>query len=381
MFGCRDDQLYNGFITLCNTYAIKIHSTLISLVINILRQEKEANENEAIEYDRNGSCFTSSPRDLIKLFDEAFQVVRVKKIKELMLNMLHVYETITHQFQEGLQKFYDMKRERYLRMEFCIAQCNNYFLFWQVFQDLINPMLQSGMATDDEIQGNYNERTIIQKFNSMQEKILEHITNRIFHTQDEECTEGRALGTLFNQPFMRLSMQTLLTIILDAFEHLSDLMEEKTRRSAWSKFLDRTVFHYIQSLLTSSAKIKQQYPTEVIDKIKSDQEHIKDRFVLMMSQRACNLGLEVLDDLTSFFECSPEFISVPCEKLRRTQGQQFNNKVVKALMALRTDLERSERKQAIEICEEIIRNFKDNPNAGSGKNQGLFAIVEEMEEP
>ena len=98
MFGCRDDFLYNGFITLCNTYAIKIHSTLISLVINILRQEKEANANDEIEYDRNGTCFTSSPRDLIKLFDEAFQVVRVKKIKELMLKMLHVYETITFQF-------------------------------------------------------------------------------------------------------------------------------------------------------------------------------------------------------------------------------------------------------------------------------------------
>ena len=60
-------------------------------------------------------------------------------------------------------------------------------------------------------------------------------------------------------------------------------MEEKTRRQAWSKFLDRTVFHYIQCLLTSSSKIKQQYPTEVIDKIKADQDHIKDRFVTMMS--------------------------------------------------------------------------------------------------
>jgi len=80
----------------------------------------------------------------------------------------------------------------------------------------------------------------------------------------------------------------------------------------------------------------------------------------MMSQRACNLGTEVLDDLISFFECSPEFISVPCEKLRRTQGKQFNNKVVSALMSLRTDLDRNERKQAVQICEEIIRNFRDD---------------------
>ena len=65
-------------------------------------------------------------------------------------------------------------------------------------------------------------------------------------------------------------MQTILTILLDAFEKLSDSMEEKTRRQAWSKFLERTVFHYIQNLLTWSSKIKQSYPTEVIDKIKAD---------------------------------------------------------------------------------------------------------------
>ena len=84
---------------MCNTYAVKIHSTLIQMVINILRQE--ADPAVETEVDRNGSYFTSAPRDLIKLFDEAFQVVRVKKIKELMLKMLHVYETITFQFQAG----------------------------------------------------------------------------------------------------------------------------------------------------------------------------------------------------------------------------------------------------------------------------------------
>ena len=75
---------------------------------------------------------------------------------------------------------------------------------------------------------------------------------------------------------------------------------------------------------------------------------------------------------------------MPCEKLRRTQGNQFNNKVVAALMALRTDLERGERKEAIRICEEIIRQFRDDParkkdGKGGAKNQGLFAVVEEMD--
>ena len=41
-FGCRDDALYNGLITLCNTYASKIHSTLIPMILNILKRESDS---------------------------------------------------------------------------------------------------------------------------------------------------------------------------------------------------------------------------------------------------------------------------------------------------------------------------------------------------
>jgi hypothetical protein len=40
----------------------------------------------------------------------------------------------------------------------------------------------------------------------------------------------------------------------------------------------------------------------------------------MTSKRALKNGIEVLDDLISFFESSPAFISVACEKLRKTHG-------------------------------------------------------------
>ena len=47
-------------------------------------------------------------------------------------------------------------------------------------------------------------------------------------------------------------------------------------------------------------------------------------------------------------------------------------------MGLRTELDRNERKQAQQNCEEIIRNFRDDPNiANAKKNEGLFAMAEE----
>ena len=74
---------------MCNTYASKIHSTLIPLIIGMLKSE--ASPNVEIKEDHKGFVFTTQPYDLVKLFDEAFKVVRVKQIKELMLKMLQIY--------------------------------------------------------------------------------------------------------------------------------------------------------------------------------------------------------------------------------------------------------------------------------------------------
>jgi hypothetical protein len=50
-----------------------------------------------------------------------------------------------------------------------------------------------------------------------------------------------------------------------------------------------------------------------------------------MTDRAMKSTIEVLDDFTSFFECTPGFISMPMEKLRLKFGggkEGFNMKVV-----------------------------------------------------
>jgi len=50
-----------------------------------------------------------------------------------------------------------------------------------------------------------------------------------------------------------------------------------------------------------------------------------------MTTRSMKNGIEVLDDLVSFFESSPAFISVACEKLRKTHGPTFNLSTVVSL--------------------------------------------------
>ena len=69
-----------------------------------------------------------------------------------------------------------------------------------------------------------------------------------------------------------------------------------------------------------------------------------------MTKRTMKNGIEVLDDLVSFFESSPAFISVACEKMRKTHGPTFKINTVKAIMNLRTDLTKDEKNLAMKVC-------------------------------
>jgi len=93
---------------------------------------------------------------------------------------------------------------------FLIAQCNNFFRFWQLFQDLINPMVEGRMATDDEIQAHYNERQVIQKFGSMQDMLITQVCNRIFRKPLADYNYNRPLSAYYERSFMDLDMQGIL---------------------------------------------------------------------------------------------------------------------------------------------------------------------------
>ena len=61
-------------------------------------------------------------------------------------------------------------------------------------------------------------------------------------------------------------------------------------------------------MINSSSKIKQKSSDSAIDKLKSDFDIIEENFGDNMTKRAMKKGLEVIEDLISFFESSVAFI-------------------------------------------------------------------------
>lgn len=131
-------------------------------------------------------------------------------------------------------------------------------------------------------------------------------------------------------------------------------------------------------MLNSSSKIRSKSSEIVITKIKNDLAEIESSFEEYMTKRQMRNGIEVLNDLISFFESSPDFISVPCEKMRRTHGPNFKLETVKAILNLRTDLNKDESKQALKICEEILDDFKKHPELDTlaSNQKGIFSSLD-----
>jgi hypothetical protein len=98
-FGVKDGLIENGYLTLCNAYGKKIFAQLLPLLVGILKTEKD---EEAVEEDGYGFLFTNAPFDLVKILSDSFQIVLSKRIKELCLRVLRVYQQILVGFQNAL---------------------------------------------------------------------------------------------------------------------------------------------------------------------------------------------------------------------------------------------------------------------------------------
>ena len=87
-FGVKDGLIENGYITICQAYAKKIHSQIVPLMVGILKSEKE---QEAVEEDGHGVLFTNAPYDMVKILEMSFEIVLTEGIKELSLRVVRIF--------------------------------------------------------------------------------------------------------------------------------------------------------------------------------------------------------------------------------------------------------------------------------------------------
>ena len=345
-FGINYDSVKNGYLTLCNAYKRKIHLQIYPMVTNVLIRERDSE----IEDQGNGELYTHSPNDIFKIFSEVFDFISKKPMKELVLGALEVIHEVFSQYQRALFQMINMESK--LKVKYLIAINNNFSKFFDCIESLLDPVRKNESIPDEEINESFDQGKVQKLFGRITTKIISRIADATW-VQIENS---------YNCDYLTLDMENVLNHSFKVFDDQIVSMNKQTAREAWKVFLRKTVISYIQIMLNSSPKIKNKSSDIAIAKLQEDYEKIYDMFSDVMSSRLLKSGLGVLNDLKNFFESSVEFLIFNIGKLREEHGPAFNMTTIKALLNLRTDLEKSQKQQVLLEAKEVIAKYKDDPN-------------------
>uniref|UniRef100_A0A7S3KKK7 PH domain-containing protein n=1 Tax=Euplotes crassus TaxID=5936 RepID=A0A7S3KKK7_EUPCR len=228
---------------------------------------------------------------------------------------------------------------------------------------LTEPLYKNKDLTTEEINAAFDQRVIQKHFGKIIAKIIERIS-------EETWLE---VGKLYDSSFIDLNLQNVLNKSFQIFEDRINEMSKQTSREAWKGFMNRTVISYVQVLFNSFAKIKKQKNFSAIDQIQKDYDLIEEMFSEYMTKRILRPSLEILGDIKNFFETTVDFLTISIGKMRKDHGPAFNITTVKALLSLRTDLQKSEKNKVLALSKELLDEYKDE---GVIKNSGIFNNVD-----
>ena len=229
---------------------------------------------------------------------------------------------------------------------------NNTLIFNQLLRKLAADLEGPPTAlTDEEITANFHIQEINKRFSGISSIARRQIIDHFFteSTIDKQFVGG----------FAELQLQEMITVACQIFtENVTKFINPVIEQSLWVMFLERMVKNYVQCFFNCSSKLKQKGLEGVVKLIQAHcevlEEIFKDEYVNGASYDSL---IEVVQDILSFLESSADFISIPCRKLAEAHGKAFKLNILKALLALRTDLTKEERADILKGCREILELY------------------------
>jgi hypothetical protein len=185
----------------------------------------------------------------------------------------------------------------------------------------------------------------------------------------------------FPELFVNLEIGKVIDITFEIYGSYSSLMHVSTKRKCWNEILRVTLYQYIRSLLTSGSK-KVKDKDDLLKRITSDKNAFLSSYEPHCGTHVTNETIKILNDFLDFLDCSSHTIGIGCVKIREYNGASFNLAMAKALINLRTDLDKTEKNEAIQACKEALEGFNsNNPTPSGGTNMFEFQDIEkEIEE-
>ena len=331
-------------------YMKKTYKNMLDVIENILKSEREIKSIT----NENGNYVTNGPNDLFDILSKTFDLVKDFKIK-------YIYEQVFELFHECIIQYLigvDCVTSDYtiqVDKELLLAVANNSVVMIQLLNQLIDDSVEQNVLTEKEINESIRLKQIMTSINLMTQNSITRFVGEF----------SEPLGNTFSEVnFLELDTRKILFKTNELFVKYNQFMNSLIIKKCWEEILKLSVFYYIKSLLTTAHK-KVKKVEDLRDKIKNDQGLLNETYEPVVGKNLTQANLKILSDIYDFLEISSYMISSSCLTIREYIGPSFSLSTAKAMINLRVDFNRDEKKDAIAQCKDVLDKYVDKGNTGA----------------
>ena len=333
---------------LVKIYMKKTYKNITDVIENILKSEREIKSIT----NENGELVTNGPNDLFDILSKSFNLIQETKIKYIHAKMLNMFYECIIQYLIGVDCItsnFNIIVER----NFLIAIANNSVLVNMLLNSLIDNFKDADVLEEKEINEEIRTKEIMSSLNLMSQNSVSRFVTDL----------SKPLAESFNCNYLLLDLRKILLVTHETYSELNPLMNGMIKKKCWEEVLKLTVFYYIKLLLTTAHK-KVKKVEEITAKLEDDKGLLRETYCSLVGENLTNANLKILDDILDFMQISSYMIPSSCHTLREYLGPSFNLSTVKALVKLRCDFSSDEKKEAINLCKEVLEKYTDKKKGG-----------------
>ena len=354
----NDENLYKNGKELIKIYYKKTYQNILSVIENILKNEREV--KGIISED--GDLYTQGPTDLFGLLSNTFDLVKENKNKCVYIEILYLYKESIKQYIIGIDTVL-INLNIIVDNKYLIAVANNSFNIINLLNNLVDDMKEMNVLTIEEIDQNLQNNKLMYTINKISQYAISHFVSN-FRTE---------LGNEFkNINFADLKVEHILVKTMDIFGTYKSMMNILVVKRCWNEILKLTIYHYICCLLTTANK-KHKTVEELKEKVQYDTGLLIETYTPVVGPNLTNSTIKIMNDIVDFFDVRSYMISSSCLTFRQYIGKSFTISTMKYLIKLRTDFTSEERDEAIEQCKDLLSKYQEQDDANTG---GYFQYIE-----
>ena len=260
--------------------------------------------------------------------------------------------------------------------QYLIAIANNAFSITTHLHNLIEMCLNTQTLTEQEIKEQIHLNDININLNLISQISIKRFINET----------SQHLIECFNCNYNDLQLQNVLTLTHETYKEINTHMNEMIRKKCFEEILALTLFYYVK-LLVMNAHKKSKNVSDIITKIEYDKGLLIESYSTIVGNNLTKVKMKILDDVLDFLQVNSYMISSTCYTLREYIGPSFNMNVIKALIGMRNDYSKDDKKDAINLCKEVIDNYKSgkkkkglNGFFGKKVQQGNILVEEDVDD-